>query len=121
MAKKQERIPVTGQFGRGADAFFGSVTEEEENTGRPAEQKTVKPVEQRNSVLVNQDASKTVNQDTSRRVSQIADKVEFMKATYYITPEQDMKLERVRLARRQQGVKVDKSALIREAIDYLPE
>jgi len=44
-----------------------------------------------------------------------------MKATYYITPEQDLKLERIRLARRQRGVKVDKSALVREAIDYLPE
>ncbi len=43
-----------------------------------------------------------------------------MKATYYITPEQDLKLERVHLARRQQGVEIDKSALIREAIDYLP-
>jgi hypothetical protein len=44
-----------------------------------------------------------------------------MKATYSITPEQELKLERVRLARRQQGVKIDKSALIREAIDHLPE
>jgi hypothetical protein len=44
-----------------------------------------------------------------------------VKATYYITPEDDMKLERIRLARRGKGNKIDKSALIREAIDLLQE
>ncbi|SRR6266487_700093 len=117
MAKKQERVPVTNRFGRGADAFFGPAieTEEEEkqDAGTPVQQEAVK--------LVEQTTSKPVNQDTSEQVNQNAGKVEFMKATYYITPEQDMKLERVRLARRQRGVKVDKSALIREAIDQLLE
>ncbi len=32
-----------------------------------------------------------------------------------------MKLERLRFARRQRGVRVEKSAFIREAIDQLPE
>ena len=42
-----------------------------------------------------------------------------LKGTYYITPEHDMKLERIRLARRVKGQRIDKSALIREAIDLL--
>lgn len=45
----------------------------------------------------------------------------FIKATYYITPEQSVKLERIRRARRMRGEKVDKSELIREAIDKLVE
>lgn len=45
----------------------------------------------------------------------------FIKATYYITPGQSMKLEQIRLARRIKGEKVDKSELIREAIDKLVE
>ncbi|SRR6266516_5007562 len=123
MAKKQERVPVTNRFGRGADAFFGPVTEEEEkqDAGVPVQQEAVKLVEQPNSSPVERVTSKTVNQDTSEQVNQDAGKVEFMKATYYITPEQDMKLERIRLARRQRGIRVDKSALIREAIEYLLE
>jgi len=50
---------------------------------------------------------------TRKPANQETGKTEFMKATYYITPEQDLKLERIRLARRQRGVKVDKSALVR--------
>lgn len=41
--------------------------------------------------------------------------------TVYLDPEQDMKLERIRLKRRARGEKVDKSALIREAIEQFPE
>jgi hypothetical protein len=119
MAKKAERVPVTGQFGRGADVFFGPVPEEEQDTSTPVQQEAVKPVEQQNSIPVEQPTSKPGYQDTSEQVNQEAGK--FMKATYSITPEQDLKLERVRLARRQQGVKIDKSALIREAIDHLPQ
>ncbi len=75
MAKKQERVPVTSQFGRGADAFFGPATEEEkQDTGIPVQQETVKPVERSSSLPVEQDASKTVNQGTG--------KAEFMKATF---------------------------------------
>ena len=46
---------------------------------------------------------------------------ELVKATFYLTPGQIMKLEQLRLTRRQQGHKVDKSALVREAIDALAE
>src|SRR6266487_5986455 len=123
MAKKQERVPVTNRFGRGADAFFGPATEEEEkqDTGTPVQQEAVKLVGQQESMPVKQVTSKTVSQDTSEQGNQATGKAEFMKATYYITPEQDMKLERIRLARRQRGIRVDKSALIREAIEYLLE
>ena len=69
------------------------------------------PVEQQASTPVHQFDSKPVKQDTSKPV----------KATYYITPEHDMKLERIRLARRARGVNIDKSALVREAIDLLAE
>lgn len=43
------------------------------------------------------------------------------KATYYITSELDMKLERIRFERLKRGIATDKSALVREAIDLLPE
>jgi hypothetical protein len=125
MAKKQERVPVTNRFGRGADAFFGPATEEEQHTGIPVHQEAGTPGLQQNSMQGTQRkteshrASEQVNQQDSISGSQHTGKAEFMKATYYITPEQDMKLERLRLARKERGEKVDKSALIREAIDSL--
>ncbi len=129
MAKK--RVPVTNRFGRGADAFFGPATEEEEeekqDTGIPVQQEAGTPGLQQNSMqgtqlsTGSQRASEQTNQQDSVQVGQDAGKSAFMKATYYITREQDMKLERLRLARRQQGERVDKSALVREAIDQLPE
>ena len=42
-----------------------------------------------------------------------------VKATFYLTPEHLLTLERLRLARKEQGQKVDKSALVREAIERL--
>jgi hypothetical protein len=42
-----------------------------------------------------------------------------VKATFYLTPEHIMTLEQVRLKRKQRGEKVDKSALVREAINHL--
>ena len=60
-----------------------------------------------------QQASKPASQDTSKPVIQL------IKATFYLSPEQIMKLEQLRLARLQQGEKIDKSALVREAIDLL--
>ena len=55
----------------------------------------------------------------SQHVSKPALSDELVKATFYLTPGQIMKLEQLRLTRRQQGQKVDKSALVREAIDAL--
>jgi hypothetical protein len=75
--------------GMGADAFFQS------------------------SPGLQSDASKPVSQQASE------DDVPLVKATFYLTPEHIMTLEQVRLKRKQRGEKVDKSALVREAINHL--
>jgi len=57
----------------------------------------------------------------STQVSQSTGKpaVELVKATFYLTPDLVMKLEEVRMKRLRDGVKMDKSALVREAIEQL--
>jgi hypothetical protein len=62
-----------------------------------------------------------VSQSTGMPVEQHASTSapRFVKATFYLTPEQVLRLERLRLARREQGERIDKSALVREAIDRL--
>jgi hypothetical protein len=64
-----------------------------------------------------------VRQDTSVPVKQLSDKVEeeLVKATFYLTQDHIMKLERIRLARKEKRERIDKSALVREAIDLLSE
>lgn len=124
-SKKPERVPV----GRGADAFFGPATEEEasQDAALPVRQQASVPVKQDTVVVgkqytgtpVEQEAVTPAYQHTSAPVEQDTVKPVFMKATYYITPEQDLKLEQIRLTRRERGQRVDKSALIREAIDLL--
>ena len=74
-------------------------------------QDTSEPVEQLTSKPVHRQASKPVHRQASKLV----------KATYYIEPDQDMKLERIRLARRAAGQTIDKSALVREALELLQE
>jgi hypothetical protein len=44
---------------------------------------------------------------------------DLVKATFYLTPDLVMKLEEVRMKRLRDGVKMDKSALVREAIEQL--
>ncbi len=44
---------------------------------------------------------------------------QLVKATFYLTPELVMKLEEVRLDRLRRGERIDKSALVREAIERL--
>ena len=78
--------------GRGADAFFNPPAT---NDATPASQHTGMPVLEQTSELV--------------------------KATFYLKPDQVLKLEQLRLERRQRGQKIDKSALVREAIDGLTE
>jgi hypothetical protein len=64
-----------------------------------------------------------VSQHTSIPAKQLNDKTEeeLVKATFYLTQDHIMKLERIRLARKQKGKRIDKSALVREAIDLLSE
>lgn len=88
--------------GRGADAFFGASYQE---ASTPTKQDISIPVEQQASEMGSQDAGKLV----------------LKKATYYITQEQNLKLERVRLRRISGGEEIDKSAIIRELIDGLEE
>jgi len=68
---------------------------------------------QPSAASIQSDASKTVSQQGSEAG------VRLVKATFYLTPEHIMTLEQVRLKRKQRGEKVDKSALVREAINYL--
>ena len=81
----------TSMKGMGVDAFFRSSSSQ--HTGMPSDQ-----------------------QDSSTASQQA---VKLVKATFYLTPEQLLFLERVRLTRKERGEKVDKSALVREAIDRL--
>lgn len=93
-------------------------------TNVPSLQETIIPVIQPIAIPESQETSEPVNQLTDKPVNQRtgkAAKQDLIKATYYIYPDQDMKLERIRLARRVRGERVDKSELIREAIDKLIE
>lgn len=144
----KKRISMRGM---GADAFFNPPAEKKEepvsqDTSSPDDQQISVPVQPQTSVPSSQDAILPVNQSTSIPVtglshvqpeqstslpeSQKASEpikqhtgkpAGLIKATYYIYPDQDLKLERIRLARRMRGEKVDKSELIREAIDRMVE
>jgi hypothetical protein len=63
--------------------------------------------------FTDQHNGKTVSQDTGRPVPQL------IKATFYLTPDLVMKLEEVRIERLRRGQRIDKSALVREAIEQL--
>ncbi len=63
----------------------------------PARQQTDQPANQQNGMPASQ----------------------FVKATFYLTPELVLKLEQVRYERLQRGERIDKSALVREAIAQL--
>ena len=77
--------------GMGADAFFAP----------PADAAT----HRQDSVPASQQAGTPASQ--------------LVKATFYLTPELVLKLEQIRFDRLQRGERVDKSALVREAIDRL--
>ena len=69
------------------------------------------------------DADSPASPHTGMPVSQYASEPaqELVKATFYLTPDLVMKLEQLRLARKRRGEKVDKSALVREAIAQLSD
>lgn len=75
--------------------------------------------EEETSKAVSKPTDLQVNKRTDKPVSQLTAKL--FRATFYIYPDDDDKLERVRLARRRKGEKTDKSELIRQAIALLPE
>lgn len=77
------------------------------------------PVSQHASKPVSQQDSMPVSQYTSIPVSQYASMPALVKATFYLTEDDIMLLEHIRLARRGKGIRLDKSALVREAIKLL--
>jgi len=79
----------------------------------PADQQVSQPVSQSTSTPVDQLASIPVSQQTSARAPQL------VKATFYLTDDHIMQLEQLRLERKRRGEKIDKSALVREAIEQL--
>ena len=140
---KKQRISMQGM---GADAFFGLPVEKSETeetvgekqipvpqeTGKtvphipvlPADQQGDLPVDQISSIPASQEAIAPSSQFPDKPANQQAStpgKQDFIKATYYIRPEQDLHLEQIRLQRRLKGEKIDKSALVRKAIDKLIE
>lgn len=79
----------------------------------PADQQPSEPVSHLTSLPANQQASMPVTQPDSVRAPQL------VKATFYLTDDHIMQLEQIRLERKRRGEKVDKSALVREAIEQL--
>lgn len=113
---KSERISMSNSpIMKGAGAFFGNDTVEEQQDDKLLKQENGTPVKQQNSM--------PVKQETGISVERLDSKVDLVKVTYYITLEQDLKLERVRLLRRSKDrtKKIDKSGLIREAIEAMEE
>lgn len=97
-----------------------SIPAQKQTTGEVQKQMSVAPVEQQTSREVTELAtSREVQKDTSEPVEKQAGKL--IKASYYISESDDWKLEQIRIQRRRRGVKIDKSALIREAIGLLQE
>src|SRR5207249_1634088 len=60
-----------------------------------------------------------VSQHTSIPAKQLDNKVkeELVKATFYLTQDHIMKLERIRLARKQKGKRIDKSSAFNSSLD----
>ncbi len=112
MSKSKKEIGAINPFGQfGSDE---SPPEEHASTDIPTSQHTDKSV--------SKSTAKQVNKHTDIQVSQHDDiQVKLHRATFYVSDEDDDKLERIRLARRRKGQKNDKSALIREAIALLKE
>lgn len=100
MAK--ERVSMKGM---GADALFAPPAEQGVETSSP----------------LSQDTSKEAKQETSIEASQDTSKEALKKVSYYIRKDQDIKLEKIKLKRKEGGQETDKSALVREAIDKLLE
>src|SRR5215210_6895531 len=91
--------------GIGADAFFSPASAPQVET----------PVNQQDAISVSQYDSKPAAQAAAAPAEQ------YEKATFYLGRRHVMRLEQLRLERMGRGEKVDKSALVREAIENLPQ
>jgi hypothetical protein len=87
-------------IGKGVDAFF----EETEDTQDVKGQQDDKSARQHDDVQTKQ-----------------AFAPDLKRATFYIRPEQDIKIEELKLELTRGGVNTNKSELVREAIDLLAE
>ena len=135
MARKREPISTRlGAGGAGTDALFSGAgadqSPDEFEAIKPASQVTVLAADQETSVPVGQPGGHPINQHDHEvasqqgdlPVSQDAGKAEqLVKATFYLTPALVMKLEEIRFARMRRGERIDKSALVREALELLAE
>ena len=65
------------------------------------------------AVPARQQSNLSVDQQDGKPASHL------VKATFYLTPELVLKLEQIRYERLQQGERIDKSALVREALEQL--
>jgi hypothetical protein len=114
----------------------GTGIETENHTSIPVNQDAPLPEYQWDGVELESDTDVEVYQQDTRQTKKLTGKsgkkssgksvpqtadVETIKASYYVTIEDDLKLESIRLARRKRGIKTDKSALVREAIAKLKE
>src|SRR5215210_8492640 len=100
--------------GMGADAFFAPPPESPQ-TGEPVSQQDAMPTYQDDGKAISQQGGKAALQHGSEPAAQ------YEKATFYLGRRHIMRLEQLRLERMQRGEKVDKSALVREAIENLPQ
>lgn len=103
--------------GMGADAFFEQPIAAK--TPLPAKQQTSEPVKQDTGAPASQQNSTTAQQHTVKPARQSDSMPGLVKATFYLTDADILCLEQVRLERKRRGMKVDKSALVREAIKML--
>ena len=115
MAPKRE--PISGRLGAGTDALFSSPAGEAVPASPEGDQSAARDVleaDHETSVPDSQLGGKPVDQDASTQAT-------LVKATFYLTPDLIMKLEEVRMARLRKGQRVDKSALVREALERLSD
>jgi hypothetical protein len=111
----KNRIPITGL---GAGAFFTPDPENDsfsEHVGSPT---SYQPVN-RSAPHPEAEAIERNAQATTTSTGPARSTLPLVKATFYLTTEQILDLERLRLKRRERGEKVDKSALVRQAIERL--
>lgn len=115
MARKRE--PISSRLGAGTDALFSGPAGEPPAPSQGGDQVAPNdPLEadRETSVPGDQVGGKPVSQEASTPAT-------LVKATFYLTPELVMKLEEIRMARLRKGQRIDKSALVREAIERLAD
>lgn len=115
--ERQASIPVEKQSSEIPVQKYTSTPVNEQNTGIEVQRQISIPGQQYTSEEVERNTSMPVQNTTSTST----EKQKLIKASYYISEDDDWKLEQIRIKRRRQGVKIDKSALIREAIGLLQE